>query len=215
MTISSIDPSVLVEKHRRAGAAPVDLVAAELAVADLLLALGQDLHDDDLRDTPRRVATALAELLTPRTFSMTTFANEEQYDELVVVRDVAFHSLCAHHLLPFIGVAHVAYMPGAEIVGLSKLARLVEHFARRPQVQERLTQQVADALVEALAPRGVGVALEATHLCMSLRGVGATAARTRTTAVRGAVRDEPATRSEFMALAGGGAGSRGCGGSLG
>jgi GTP cyclohydrolase I len=215
MTISSIDPNVLVEEYRRARAAPVDLVAAELAVADLLVALGHDLHDEDLRDTPRRVATALAELLTPREFSMTTFANDEQYDELVVVRDIAFHSLCAHHLLPFVGVAHVAYLPGDEIVGLSKLARLVEHFARRPQVQERLTQQVADALVEGLAPRGVGVALEATHLCMSLRGVGATGARTRTTTVRGAVRDEPATRSEFMALVGGAAGVRGCGGSLG
>jgi GTP cyclohydrolase I len=119
-----------------------------------------------------------------------------------VVRDIPFHSLCAHHLLPFIGVAHVAYLPGARIVGLSKLARAVEHFARRPQVQERLTGQVADDLVARLAPRGVGVVLEATHLCMSLRGVCVDGARTRTTALRGEIRDDPATRSEFATLVG-------------
>ncbi|HLM18778.1 MAG TPA: GTP cyclohydrolase I FolE [Acidimicrobiia bacterium] len=180
----------------------VDLDAAEIAVADLLVALGQDLDTEDLRETPRRVATALAELLTPQPFSMTTFANDEGYDELVVVRDIAFHSLCAHHLLPFIGVAHVAYVPGERIVGLSKLARVVEHFARRPQLQERLTRQVADALEGELTPRGVGVAMEATHLCMSLRGVCVDGARTRTTAVRGVVRDDPATRSEFSTLVG-------------
>jgi GTP cyclohydrolase IA len=197
MTISEMHPSFVVDGHRRVG---VDLEAAEMAVADLLLALGQDLDTEDLRDTPRRVATALADLLTPPPFSLTTFANEEEYDEMVVVRDIPFQSLCAHHLLPFIGVAHVAYVPGARIVGLSKLARVVEHFAHRPQVQERLTSQVADALDARLAPRGVGVALEATHLCMSLRGVRATGARTRTTAMRGVVRDDPVTRSEFSTL---------------
>jgi GTP cyclohydrolase I len=213
MTISEMRPAVLADEYRRLCAAdrerlgatpgaPVDLDAAELAVADLLVALGQDLDTEDLRDTPRRVATALAELLTPRPFSMTTFPNDEEYDALVVVRDIAFHSLCAHHLLPFIGVAHVGYVPGERIVGFSKLARVVEHFARRPQVQERLTRQVADALDVRLAPRGVGVTLEATHLCMSLRGVCATGARTLTTAVRGVVRDDPATRSEFLTLVG-------------
>lgn len=213
MTISEMHPTVLVEEYlrvqsddgERLGATPpgpVDLEATEHAVADLLVALGQDLDTEDLRDTPRRVATALAELLTPRPFSMTTFANDEQYDEMVVVRDIPFHSLCAHHLLPFIGVAHVAYLPGERIVGLSKLARAVEHFARRPQVQERLTRQVADALDAGLAPRGVGVALDATHLCMSLRGVGAAGARTLTTTLTGEVRDDPATRSEFMTLIG-------------
>jgi GTP cyclohydrolase IA len=213
MTISELHPTGFVDEYRglrpddkgrfdRAVDAPVDLDAAELAVADLLVALGQDLDTDDLRDTPRRVATALAGLLTPRPFSMTTFANDEGYDELVVVRNIAFHSLCAHHLLPFIGVANIAYVPGDRIVGLSKLARVVEHFARRPQVQERLTHHVADALEEQLAPRGVGVALEATHLCMSLRGVCVDGARTRTTAVRGVVRDDPATRSEFSTLIG-------------
>jgi GTP cyclohydrolase I len=213
MTISELHPTASVDQYRRlrfdeqgqldrAVDTPVDLDAAELAVADLLVALGQDLGTGDLRDTPRRVATALADLLTPRPFSMTTFANDEGYDELVVMRDITFHSLCAHHLLPFIGVAHVAYVPGERIVGLSKLARVVEHFARRPQVQERLTSQVADALEGELVPRGVGVALEATHLCMSLRGVRVDGARTRTTAVRGVVRDDPATRSEFSMLVG-------------
>jgi GTP cyclohydrolase I len=221
MTISELHAPARVAEHRRlrpddprpthaaphaTPRPPVDLDAAEVAVAELLVALGQDLGADDLRETPRRVATAMAELLTPRPFSMTTFANDEEYDELVVVRDIAFHSLCAHHLLPFIGVAHVAYVPAERIVGLSKLARLVEHFARRPQVQERLTHQVADALEARLAPRGVGVVLEATHLCMSLRGVGAAGARTLTTSVRGVVRDDPATRSELMSLVGGGKG---------
>jgi GTP cyclohydrolase IA len=213
MTISEMHPAVLVDEYRRLRSddrerlddsvhVPVDLDAAELAVADLLVALGQDLDTEDLRETPRRVATALAELLTPQPFSMTTFANDEHYEEMVVVRDIPVHSLCAHHLLPFIGVAHVAYVPGERIVGLSKLARIVEHLARRPQVQERLTHQVADALDEGLAPRGVGVALDATHLCMSLRGVCIDGARTRTTAVRGVIRDDPATRSEFTTLVG-------------
>ncbi len=213
MTLSEMCSPILVDEYRRLrsddparldGAAhdAVDLDAAELAVADLLVALGQDLDTEDLRDTPRRVATALAELLTPQPFSMTTFANDEQYDEMVMVRDIPFHSLCAHHLLPFIGVAHVAYLPGDRIVGLSKLARAVQHFARRPQVQERLTRQVADALDAGLAPRGVGVALEAAHLCMSLRGVCAAGVRTLTTVLTGAVRDDPAKRSEFMTLVG-------------
>jgi GTP cyclohydrolase I len=199
MTIAEMHPAVVVNgcRYHR-----VDLDAAELAVADLLVALGQDLDTEDLRGTPRRVATALSELLTPTSFTMTTFANDDEYDEMVVVRDIPFHSLCAHHLLPFIGVAHVTYLPGERIVGLSKLARVVEHFARRAQVQERLTQQVADALDAQLVPRGVGVVLEATHLCMSVRGVGAAGARTRTTALRGLVRDDPATRSEFMTLVG-------------
>jgi len=215
MTISEMHPVVLVDQYRRLRSddrerlertAPpaVDLDAAELAVADLLVALGQELETEDLRDTPRRVATAFAEMLTPRPFSMTTFPNDEEYDELVMVRDIPFHSLCAHHLLPFIGVAHVAYVPADRIVGLSKLARVVEHFARRPQVQERLTRQIADALDLELAPRGVGVVLEATHLCMSLRGVCVDGARTRTTAVTGVVRDDPATRSEFSTLVGAG-----------
>ena len=134
----------------------LDLPAAEAAARDLLLALGADLEDEGLRDTPRRMAGSLAELLTPVAFEARTFPNDRGYDELVLVRDVPFHSLCMHHLLPFSGVAHVAYLPGERIVGLSKLARVVEHFARDLQVQERLTVQVADWLQEELRPRGVG-----------------------------------------------------------
>ena len=128
-------------------------------------------HTEHLRDTPRRVAAACAELLTPRPFNLTTFANDEDYDELVLARDLPFHSLCQHHMLPFKGVAHVGYLPGDRILRLSKLARVVELFARGLQVQERMTKQIADWLLEHLAPKGVGVVLEAEHLCMSMRGV--------------------------------------------
>jgi GTP cyclohydrolase IA len=186
--------------HVVGGGGAVDLDAAAVAVHDLLVALGQEPDSDHLAETPRRVATALAELLTPRPFTMTTFANDGSYDEMVVVRDIEFHSLCAHHMLPFLGVAHVAYVPGARVVGLSKLARLVEHCSRGLQTQERLTTEVADALDERLAPRGVGVVIEATHLCMSIRGVRASGAMTVTAAVRGEVRDDPSTRAEFTRL---------------
>lgn len=178
----------------------VDHAAAELAAADLLRALGADLESEGLRETPRRMVAAYAELLTPHPFSPTTFPNEEGYDELVLVRSIPFHSLCMHHLLPFQGVAHVAYLPGERIVGLSKLARVVEMFARDLQVQERLTTQVADWLQEHLAPKGVGVVIEAEHLCMSLRGVQKAGATTVTSALLGQVRDDPRTRTEFLAL---------------
>jgi GTP cyclohydrolase I len=186
---------------RRLGPAPglVDLPAAERAVADLLVALGQE-RSEHLADTPRRVAAAFAELLTPPEFRLTTFPNDEGYDELVVARDIPFTSLCQHHLLPFSGVAHVGYLPAGRIVGLSKLARTVEMFARRLQVQERLTQQVANTLHAQLQPRGVGVVLEADHLCMSLRGVRAGGARTVTSSLRGLLRDDARTRQEFLAL---------------
>ncbi len=179
-----------------------DASAAQRAVADLLDALGYDLGDEQLRDTPRRVADSLAELLTPEDFAPTTFPNDGGYDELVVVRDIPFRSLCAHHMLPFFGVAHVAYLPGDRIVGLSKLARVVGHFASDLQVQERLTTQVADWLTETLNPRGVGVLLEAEHLCMSLRGVKASGTRTVTSSLRGLVRSDARTRAEFLAAAG-------------
>jgi GTP cyclohydrolase I len=177
-----------------------DVVAAELAARDLLIALGADLESESLRDTPRRVAAAYAELLTPVPFSPTTFPNDEGYDELVVARAIPFHSLCEHHLLPFHGVAHVGYLPGERIIGLSKLARVVDLFARRMQVQERMTVQVADWLAEQLEPRGIGVVLEAEHLCMSLRGVQKPGARTVTSALQGLVRDDPRTRQEFLEL---------------
>ena len=141
-----------------------------------------------------------AELLTPRPFNATTFPNDGGYDELVVARDIPFHSLCEHHLLPFVGVAHVAYLPGERIIGLSKLARVVESFARAMQVQERLTTQVAGWLQHELSPKGVGVVLEAEHLCMSLRGVQKAGATTVTSALHGLVRDDPRTRQEFLAL---------------
>jgi GTP cyclohydrolase I len=184
------------------GRPEIDLAAAERAAHDLLLAFGADLDDESLRETPRRVAAAYAELLTPEPFSATTFPNDEGYDELVVARDIPFHSLCEHHLLPFVGRAHVAYLPGERIVGLSKLARVVDHFARRLQVQERLTVQVAGWLTETLKPKGVGVVLEAEHLCMSLRGVQKTGSQTVTSALHGVVRDDARTRAEFLAVVG-------------
>jgi len=177
-----------------------DVAAAEDAAAALLRALGADLEDESLRDTPRRVAAAFAELLTPEPFTATTFPNDEGYDELVVARSIPFHSLCEHHLLPFHGVAHVGYLPGERIIGLSKLARVVELFARRLQVQERMTVQIADWLAAELSPRGIGVVLEAEHLCMSLRGVQKTGARTVTSALQGLVRDDLRTRQEFLEL---------------
>jgi GTP cyclohydrolase IA len=181
----------------------VDLDAAERAAEDLLVALGADLDSEGLRDTPRRVAAAYAELLTPEPFNLTTFANDEGYDELILVRDIPFQSLCMHHLLPFHGVAHVAYLPNDRILGLSKLARVVDLFARSLQLQERLTTQVADWLQEQLQPKGVGVVLEAEHMCMSLRGVEKPGARTVTCALHGLVRDDGRTREEFLSLTGG------------
>jgi GTP cyclohydrolase IA len=180
---------------------PIDRVAAERACSDLLRALGTDPHAPGLADTPRRMADAYAELLTPVPFEPTTFPNSDGYDELVVAGSIPFHSLCEHHLLPFHGVAHIGYLPGERIIGLSKLARVVELFARDLQVQERLTQQIADWLDERLAPRGVGVVLEAEHLCMSLRGVQKHGARTVTSALHGLVREDSRTRQEFLDLA--------------
>jgi GTP cyclohydrolase IA len=186
---------------RVAAASSIDLDAAARAVSDLLVALGQDPTSADLAETPRRMASALAESLTPVAFTMTTFPNDDGYDQMVLVRDIGFSSLCAHHMLPFMGVAHVAYVPGVRVVGLSKLARLVEHVASRLQTQERLTNEVAETLQATLDPRGVGVVLEATHLCMTVRGVRAAGARTLTSALTGSLRDDPALRAEFSRLA--------------
>ena len=178
----------------------IDRDAAERAAAGLLAALGADLRHEGLRDTPRRMVEAYAELLTPEPFHPTTFPNEQGYDELVLVRSIPFHSLCMHHLLPFHGVAHIGYLPGRRIVGLSKLARVVELFARDLQVQERLTTQIADWVHQQLEPKGVGVVLEAEHLCMSLRGAQKFGTRTVTSALHGLVRDDPRTRQEFLAF---------------
>jgi GTP cyclohydrolase I len=204
MTVTSIAPVPAQSPHLRVirGGATVDVTAAERAITDLLVALGQDAGDEHSADTPRRVAAAYAELLTPRSFSLTTFPNDEGYDELVLARDIPFHTLCQHHLLPITGVAHVGYLPGDRILGLSKLARVVELFARGLQVQERLTKQVADWLNDQLAPKGVGVVVEAEHMCMSLRGVQARGSRTVTSALHGLLREDFRSRAEFFALAG-------------
>jgi GTP cyclohydrolase IA len=178
----------------------VDRPAAELAVAALLRALGRDPAEPHLAETPRRVADAFTELLTARPFDLTTFANDEGYNELVLATSIPVQSLCEHHLLPFTGVAHIGYLPGDRILGLSKLARVLDLLARDLQVQERLTQQVADWLQENLSPRGVGVVIEAEHLCMSLRGVRAAGSRTITSALHGVLREDVRSRHEFFAL---------------
>ena len=175
------------------------LEAATQAAAAFLAALGVDCDNESMARSPRRMAQAYAAMLTSRPFEMTTFENDEGYDELVLVRSIPLQSVCEHHLLPFTGHAHVGYLPGQRILGLSKFARVVEMFARRPQVQERLTAQVADWIDHELAPRGVGVVIEAEHTCMTLRGVRAAGTTTRTSALRGALR-EPASRAEFLTL---------------
>jgi GTP cyclohydrolase I len=183
-----------------------DAAAAETAAAAFLGALGVDIAGPGLVDTPRRMAAAYSDLLTPRAFDLTTFPNDEGYDGLVLARRIPVQSVCEHHMLPFTGVAHVGYLPGERIVGLSKLARVVELFARRPQVQERLTVQIADWLATRLHPRGVGVVVEAEHLCMTLRGVHAPGASTITSALQGVLREDPRSRAEFLALTSGDSG---------
>jgi GTP cyclohydrolase IA len=179
-----------------------DLVAAEQAAAAFLVALGVDLDTESLAATPARMARAYAEMFSPRPFDLTTFPNDAGYDELIIARSIPVQSVCEHHLLPFVGVAHVGYLPGERILGLSKLARVVELFARRPQVQERLTQQVADWLQDQIAPRGLGVVIEAEHQCMTVRGVRASGANTVTSAVHGQLRHDAASRAEFFTLIG-------------
>jgi len=180
----------------------IDLDAAARAAADFLAALGIAVDREGLRETPARMARAYAELFDARPLRLTTFPNHQGYDELVLARAIPFRTVCEHHLLPFAGVAHVGYLPGERIAGLSKLARLVEHFAARPQVQERLTKQIADCLATRLRAPGVGVVLEAEHSCMTLRGVRAHGAKTVTSALLGTLRADPASRAEFFALAG-------------
>src|SRR3954452_17369212 len=181
-------------------AAVVDLPAAERAAADLLHALGVATDTESLRETPARMARAYAELFTAPEFDLTTFPNDEGYDELVLARSIPLRSVCEHHLLPFVGIAHVGYLPRERILGLSKLARIVGHFAARPQVQERLTKQVAGWLQENLDPAGVGVVIEAEHSCMTVRGVRASGSTTVTSALLGTLRDDPRSRQEFFAL---------------
>ncbi len=182
--------------------ADVDMAAAQRAAADFLAALGIEVDREGLHETPARMARAYAELFDAQPFKLTTFPNEAGYDELVLARGIPFRTVCEHHLLPFAGVAHVGYLPGERILGLSKLARLVEHFAARPQTQERLTKQVADCLAAHLRPLGAGVVLEAEHTCMTLRGVRSVGAKTVTSALLGTLRADASSRAEFFALAG-------------
>src|ERR687890_2049609 len=183
----------------------VDQVRAAAAVRELLIAVGEDPDRPGLRDTPDRVARAYAETFAglwqdPRKILATTF--DEDHDEMVLVKDIPMYSTCEHHLVPFHGVAHIGYIPGEDgrVTGLSKLARLVEVYARRPQVQERMTSQIADALDEVLKPQGVIVVIEAEHLCMAMRGIRKPGSTTVTSAVRGIFRDNPKTRNEAMSL---------------
>ncbi|MGO9164945.1 MAG: GTP cyclohydrolase I [Streptosporangiaceae bacterium] len=185
-----------------AGGPGVDLGAAERAAGEFLAALGIELDGEELRETPARMARAYAELFDSAPFRLTTFPNDEGYDELVLARGIPFRAVCEHHMLPFFGVAQVGYMPGERIAGLSKLARVVQHYAARPQTQERLTKQVADCLVARLHPQGAGVVLEAEHTCMTLRGVQARGSTTITSALLGTLRDDARSRAEFLALAG-------------
>jgi GTP cyclohydrolase IA len=178
----------------------IDHAAVQRAAGELLRAVDVDVDAEAFEETPRRVADAYVELLTPQPFRATTFPNDDGYDQLIVARAIPFHSLCMHHLLPFHGVAHIGYLPGERIIGLSKLGRVVEFFSRDLQIQERLTTQVADWLQRELEPKGVGIVLEAEHLCMSLRGVQKLGAKTVTSALRGLVRDDARTRQEFLAL---------------
>ncbi len=192
--------------HRRSpwagtGAVPQpDLPEAESAARDLLIALGVDVQSESMEKTPARMAAALAELLSPRPFQLTTFPNDGGYDELIVARGIPVWSLCEHHMLPFIGTANIGYLPGERILGLSKLARVLEHFSRRPQVQERLTAQVSTWLSDQLGAAGVGVVIEAEHLCMTIRGVQAPGTTTVTSSLLGTLRDDARTRAEFLAL---------------
>jgi len=188
----------------------VNLPSAEVAVAELLRTLGEKPEREGLRNTPRRVARMYAELLSGYDSDPQKIVNGAvfniTYDEMVIVRDIEFSSLCEHHLLPFLGRAHIAYMPAGKVIGLSKIPRIVDLYARRLQVQERMTRQIADELQELLAPRGVAVIVEALHLCMMMRGVKKHDARMTTSAMHGAFRTNMATRQEFLDNVGRGAG---------
>lgn len=183
---------------------PVDRAAIEVAIRQILVAIGEDPEREGLVETPRRVASMYAELFEgihrDPGDDVDAFFGEEYYQEIVMVKDIPFNTVCEHHLLPFIGKAHVAYIPDGQVTGLSKLARLVEGFARRPQMQERLTAQVADTLMDRLKPMGVLVVVEAEHLCMTMRGIKKPGAITVTSAVRGTMASNPATRAEAIAL---------------
>ncbi|HUW18032.1 MAG TPA: GTP cyclohydrolase I FolE [Sedimentisphaerales bacterium] len=183
--------------------AQVDTERIAKAVREILLAVGEDIEREGIRDTPARVARMYAELLggmgeDPKQHTRRVFT--ENYDEIVLLRDIPFYSICEHHLMPFIGTAHVAYLPAGAVLGVSKLARVVDCFARRLQVQERLTDQIADFLMESLKPRGVAVVLEAAHSCMTIRGIKKPGSVMVTSSLRGIFKRDPKSRSEIMSL---------------
>jgi GTP cyclohydrolase I len=183
--------------------ADMDYARLEAAVRELLLAVGEDVHREGLRETPARVARMYAELFAglrqdPSVHLRKCFT--QKYDEIVLVKDIDFHSICEHHLLPFIGKAHVAYLPNGKLVGLSKLARVVEVLSRRPQVQERMTEDIADLIMRELEPKGVAVVLEASHTCMTIRGIRKPDSLCTTSAMRGSFRANESTRAELMSL---------------
>ena len=191
------------ELTRPADAPPFDMPRIEAAVREMLLAIGEDPEREGLSDTPRRIAEAYAEVfgglkLDPAELLSVGF--EEGHSEMVILRDIPFYSMCEHHFLPFHGSAHVAYVPRGRVVGISKIARLVDAIARRPQLQERLTSQIADTLITALEPDGVAVAVEAEHLCMTMRGIKKPGSRMVTSAMRGTFQSQDETRAEFLAL---------------
>ncbi len=173
------------------------------AVIELLKAIGEDPEREGLRDTPRRIADMYAEIFSGMTVDPRehlTVGFEVPHDELVILRNIPFYSMCEHHFLPFHGEAHVGYVPRGRVVGISKIARVVESFARRPQIQEQLTSQIAEAIMDALDPDGVAVVIEAEHLCMTMRGVQKPGSRMVTSAMRGRFSESPVTRSEFLSL---------------
>jgi GTP cyclohydrolase I len=187
-------------------AASIDAVRVQDAVRTILEAIGEDPNREGVRGTPDRIARMYGDIFSglhtdPREILRVAF-EEEQHDEMVVLRDIPFYSICEHHLLPFHGLAHVGYLPEGRLVGISKLARVVEAFAKRPQVQERLTAQIAECIMEVLQPQGVGVVMAAEHLCMTMRGVRKPGSRLVTSAMRGLFRKRPATRAEFLSLVG-------------
>ncbi|MBI2805604.1 MAG: GTP cyclohydrolase I FolE [Planctomycetes bacterium] len=191
------------KKQERGARAPVDLPRIAAAVREILLSIGEDPDREGLSETPERVARMYQEMFAGLRTDATVVLRKtftEKYDEMVLVKNIGFESMCEHHLLPFFGKAHVAYLPNGKIVGLSKLARVVEILSRRPQVQERMTEELADLVMRELDARGVGVVIEASHTCMSIRGIRKADSKCTTSAMRGVFQTHPATRSEFMAL---------------
>jgi GTP cyclohydrolase I len=204
MSRSSIHPRPRIdEDNHRVNGSDIDQDRIRAAIREILLAIGEDPDREGLVDTPDRVARMYAELFCgmhkdPRVLLQKTFT--QKYDEMVLEKDIGFESICEHHLLPFLGKAHVAYLPNGRIVGLSKLARVIELLSKRPQVQERMTEEIADLLMEELEPRGVGVILEASHTCMTIRGIRKADSLCVTSAMRGAFKNNQSTRAELMAL---------------